>query len=292
MVEEMTETQFVLRLPDKLAKELRALMNKRKADPALDAKEKAQPCFQIKAHDKDKLIFRMGGNDYAAALLDLPCVVETHKTVNKETFYKSGDIGQMLKVDDNPIPSSAESYLKLDWSKVYVPLDSGLSAPTHKIKQRMWKRSAWDPLTKKPGCPLRDSDAAECTCCVTKEKLERLDLQLSGKCKTEVERWKPYMEHWDWDEKGHCKPPLSAEGTLLQVVDPASTSQQLKKKREKSSTKSSRAQSQRSSPMFSRYGSARSSLNASGMVSPVASGATSGAVSPSIREFAELAFKM
>ena len=27
--------------------------------------------------------------------LPLPCVVETHKTLNKETFYKSGDIGQV-----------------------------------------------------------------------------------------------------------------------------------------------------------------------------------------------------
>ena len=52
----MTETQFVLRLPDKLATELRTLMNKRKADPALDAKEKAMPCFQIKPHDKHKLV--------------------------------------------------------------------------------------------------------------------------------------------------------------------------------------------------------------------------------------------
>ena len=54
----MTETQFVLRLPDKLATKLRALMNKRKADPALDSKEKAQPCFEIKPHEphKDKLV--------------------------------------------------------------------------------------------------------------------------------------------------------------------------------------------------------------------------------------------
>ena len=52
----MTETQFVLRLPDKLAKELRALMNKQNADPSLDAKAKAQPCFKIKPHDKDKLV--------------------------------------------------------------------------------------------------------------------------------------------------------------------------------------------------------------------------------------------
>lgn len=287
-MEEMTETQFVLRLPDKLAKELRALMNKQNADPSLDAKAKAQPCFKIKPHDKDKLIFRMGGNDYAAALLALPCVVETHKTVNKETFYKSGDVGQMLKVDETPVPSSAQSHLRLDWSNICTPLESGLSAPTHKIRQRMWSNSAWDPLKMEKGCKYANTDSAECTCCVTKDKLERLDLELSGKCRTELERWQPYMENWDWDDKGHCKPPLSSDGTVM--FDSTATKVLAKKKRGKSSAKSSRAQSQRSSPMFSRHGSARSSLNASGMPSPVQT--ASGAVSPSIQEFESLAFKM
>ena len=31
----------------------------------------------------------------------MPTIIETHKTFDRKTFYKSGDIGQMLQVFDN-----------------------------------------------------------------------------------------------------------------------------------------------------------------------------------------------
>lgn len=40
----------------------------------------------------------MDGKTYPARLVDLPCVVETQKTLDRSTFFKSGDVGQMLVV--------------------------------------------------------------------------------------------------------------------------------------------------------------------------------------------------
>lgn len=40
----------------------------------------------------------MDGKTYPARLVDLPCVVETQKTLDRRTFFKSGDVGQMLIV--------------------------------------------------------------------------------------------------------------------------------------------------------------------------------------------------
>lgn len=40
----------------------------------------------------------MDGKKYPARLVDMPCVLETQKTLDKKTFFKSGDVGQMLIV--------------------------------------------------------------------------------------------------------------------------------------------------------------------------------------------------
>ena len=34
-------------------------------------------------------------------MVDLPCIIETHKTFDNSSFYKSGDISQILIVKDN-----------------------------------------------------------------------------------------------------------------------------------------------------------------------------------------------
>lgn len=46
----------------------------------------------------DRFTFTMDGKTFPARLVDLPCVVETQKTLDRSTFFKSGDVGQMLIV--------------------------------------------------------------------------------------------------------------------------------------------------------------------------------------------------
>lgn len=45
-----------------------------------------------------RFAFTMDGKKYPARLVDMPCVLESQKTLDKNTFFKSGDIGQMLIV--------------------------------------------------------------------------------------------------------------------------------------------------------------------------------------------------
>lgn len=46
----------------------------------------------------------MDGKKYPARLVDMPCVLETQKTLDKRTFFKSGDVGQMLIVYKVSVP--------------------------------------------------------------------------------------------------------------------------------------------------------------------------------------------
>ena len=45
-------------------------------------------------------------------LVDLPCIIETHKTLDNKTLYKTGDVSQMLLCSHDPVvdtpPDNAE----------------------------------------------------------------------------------------------------------------------------------------------------------------------------------------
>lgn len=50
------------------------------------------------SNPSNDFIWCMDGKEYPALLMNLPTVVESHKTFDNKTFLKSGDIGQMLQV--------------------------------------------------------------------------------------------------------------------------------------------------------------------------------------------------
>lgn len=90
----MDEEQFVLRLPPPLAERMRlALSSKAKRDAAGGSGK-----FSISFSDPRTATFTLDGDVYPASLMDLPCIVETHKTADKRTYYKSGDVHQALVV--------------------------------------------------------------------------------------------------------------------------------------------------------------------------------------------------
>ena len=75
-------------------------------------------------------MFCVGDAKYPATFVSLPCIVETHKTLDDSLMYKSGEIGQMLIVHDpdGPPPPPPQSV-----SEVYP---SGLTPPTTNIVSR------------------------------------------------------------------------------------------------------------------------------------------------------------
>lgn len=104
---EMEEEQYILRLPEPLVERMRfALSSTKRRDAA--GEDKKASTFSVDFQDERNATFTVDGTAYPASLMDLPCLVETHKTADKRTFYKSGDLHQVLVVRmlDDPKPES------------------------------------------------------------------------------------------------------------------------------------------------------------------------------------------
>eukprot|EP00177_Eucheuma_denticulatum_P001942 GFKZ01003465.1.p1 GENE.GFKZ01003465.1~~GFKZ01003465.1.p1 ORF type:complete len:394 (+),score=104.14 GFKZ01003465.1:2697-3878(+) len=103
----MDEQQFILRLPEALVEPMRfALSSNKKRETAGD--ERKPSSFSVDFTDARNAVFTVDGTPYPATLMDFPTLVETHKTADKRTFYKSGDIHQALvvRMPDDPKPES------------------------------------------------------------------------------------------------------------------------------------------------------------------------------------------
>lgn len=80
-------------------------------------------------------ICRCDGATYPARLVNLPCPVEVHKTVDHATYHKSSDIGQMLLVyEDEYAMSEAESEKPIEGFPSYY--HSGLTPPMRRVVKR------------------------------------------------------------------------------------------------------------------------------------------------------------
>lgn len=103
----MDESQFILRLPEPLVESMRfALASTKRRDAAGEDKKPSK--FGVSFQDDRNATFAVDDKEYPAYLMDLPCIVETHKTADKRTFYKSGDLHQVLvvRMPEDPVPNS------------------------------------------------------------------------------------------------------------------------------------------------------------------------------------------
>uniref|UniRef100_A0A9J7ZVS4 TAF7 RNA polymerase II, TATA box binding protein (TBP)-associated factor n=1 Tax=Cyprinus carpio carpio TaxID=630221 RepID=A0A9J7ZVS4_CYPCA len=83
------ESQFVLRLPQEYASTVRRIAQ----SSSMNMKDR----LTIELHaDGHHGIVRVDRVPLACKLVDLPCILESLKTVDKKTFYKTADICQML----------------------------------------------------------------------------------------------------------------------------------------------------------------------------------------------------
>ena len=97
------EEQLVLRVPDGPGQngeldELRRAIRKRSEYPDV--------WFKFK--DSRRAVFYIAGQPYSAKIVDLPCIVESHKTLDNKQIFKIADISQMLLVE-RPIANEAEA---------------------------------------------------------------------------------------------------------------------------------------------------------------------------------------
>jgi transcription initiation factor TFIID subunit 7 len=86
------EEDFILRMPPgEDCEYLRQVISERRLD-------RSQIAIKPLTREGRRTILRIRDKQYAATLVDLPCIVEGMKSWDKRSFYKSGDIAQMLLV--------------------------------------------------------------------------------------------------------------------------------------------------------------------------------------------------
>eukprot|EP00250_Pteridium_aquilinum_P033638 c5979_g1_i1 orf=366-953(-) len=98
------EEHFILRVPPSVAERLERVLNENPISP--DDVEIDLSFLE----DGRTGSFKIGGDDFPAALLDMPCVLETYKTYDDNVLIKTADIGQMIMVreEKDPIPENIE----------------------------------------------------------------------------------------------------------------------------------------------------------------------------------------
>ncbi|EJF65842.1 hypothetical protein DICSQDRAFT_132040 [Dichomitus squalens LYAD-421 SS1] len=85
------EEQFILRMPPgEDCERLRKMAQAREVSDDV--------WFKFK--DSRRAVFHIGNNTYQSKLVDLPCIVESQKTLDNKQMFKVADICQMLVVED------------------------------------------------------------------------------------------------------------------------------------------------------------------------------------------------
>jgi transcription initiation factor TFIID subunit 7 len=134
----LIEHQFIVRmLPGEDAEYLRkAIADRLIGTGGADVK------FRFFDKEGRKAMVSIRGNHYAANVVDLPCIVEAHKTWDRKNFMKSADIHQMLvvtkKVKDQeearkaPLPEHVSQGI---WQYPH-----GLTPPMHWVRKRRFRK--------------------------------------------------------------------------------------------------------------------------------------------------------
>lgn len=143
-VDPLIESQFVLRMqPGDDCDYLRdAIANKTMGLPLKEGG--ADIRFKFLDKDHRRIILTIRGKSYAAAMVDLPCIIEGMKSWDKRGWWKVADICQMMLVlgptenDDtakvHPLPKEVD---KRTWAYAH-----GLTPPMHYVRKRRFRKRA------------------------------------------------------------------------------------------------------------------------------------------------------
>ncbi|TKA82604.1 hypothetical protein B0A55_01379 [Friedmanniomyces simplex] len=92
--------------------------------------------------DLRRALVKVKGRMYAAALVDLPCIVESMKSWDKKGWWKVADVCQMLLVL-GPVQSEAQIRdfpLPRDVNKETMQYAHGLTPPMHYVRKRRFRK--------------------------------------------------------------------------------------------------------------------------------------------------------
>jgi transcription initiation factor TFIID subunit 7 len=129
------EQQFILRLPPGPAMALRHDVQ----SGIMNLKEKLS--IEL-ASDARYGKVTYGGQIFNAKLVDLPCIIESLKTTDRKTFFKTADICQMLVCleDDYESPDEQNDRKKKDKDKRYQ-WTHGICPPLKNVRKRRFRKT-------------------------------------------------------------------------------------------------------------------------------------------------------
>ena len=134
------ENQFILRVPQAYASALRhAIQNG-------SLKDRLSIEFQA---DYRHATVRFDGAALSAKLVDLPCIIESHKTVDNKSFYKTADICQMLVCSEDDSTRDDEEISPKKESKKFV-WNHGITGPLKNVRKRRFRKTAKKKLVESP----------------------------------------------------------------------------------------------------------------------------------------------
>ncbi|XP_072287664.1 transcription initiation factor TFIID subunit 7 [Pyxicephalus adspersus] len=148
------ESQFILRLPPEYASTVRRMVQ----SGSVSTKEK----LSIELHpDGRHGIVRVDRVPLAAKLVDIPCVIECLKTIDKKTFYKTADLCQMLvcTLDGDLYPpleeptgaSDPKSNKKKDRDREKKFIwNHGITLPLKNVRKRRFRKTAKKKYIESP----------------------------------------------------------------------------------------------------------------------------------------------
>lgn len=117
------EEHFILRVPPSVAERLDRVLSENPLSPDDNSIDLSF------LEDGRTGAFKIGNDEFPAALLDMPCVLESYKTYDDNVLIKTADIGQIIMVreEKDPLPEGFE-------------YRHGLTPPMRDARRRRFRR--------------------------------------------------------------------------------------------------------------------------------------------------------
>lgn len=103
--------------------------------------EPNQPAVDAANFVSLRMRFKCDSREYPARLVNLPTLVETHKTFDTATFYKCGDIAQMVLVYATEDDRRNDERRASKWSAWRTSYPDGLAPPLRDVVARRFSRA-------------------------------------------------------------------------------------------------------------------------------------------------------
>ncbi|KZT11325.1 uncharacterized protein LAESUDRAFT_740854 [Laetiporus sulphureus 93-53] len=124
------EEQFILRMqPGEDCERLRKMVAAREVSDDV--------WFKFK--DSRRAVFHIGNNTYSSKLVDLPCIIESQKTLDSKQMFKVADICQMLVLGDRVNDEEALTNQK-NFNVDEFIWPHGITPPLHYVRKRRFRK--------------------------------------------------------------------------------------------------------------------------------------------------------